>query len=72
MTLVIERDVTAALVGSTAQIGCVEQRGALRVLSCRFEGPWPTRPATAEDGEAVRTALERYAGALGLRLAAGP
>ncbi len=48
------------------------KQGTLRVLSCRFEGPGSTRPATAEDGEAVRTALARYAGALGLKIAAQP
>jgi uncharacterized protein YcaQ len=40
--------------------------GTLRVLSCRFEGTGTARPAQAEDGEAAHTALDRYAGALGL------
>jgi uncharacterized protein YcaQ len=40
--------------------------GRLRVLSCRFEGTGTVRPASAVDGEAVRTALERYANALEL------
>lgn len=38
----------------------------LRVLSCRFEGTGNSRPASAADGEAARSALERYADALGL------
>ena len=41
--------------------------GALRVLSCRFEGTGSRRPASTADGEAARSALERYARALGLR-----
>ncbi len=48
------------------------KQGTLRVLSCRFEGPRSTRAATAEAGEAVRTALARYAGGLGLKIAAEP
>jgi len=40
--------------------------GRLRVLSCHFEGDDTTRGPGAEAREAVRTALERYAGALGL------
>ena len=40
--------------------------GTLRVLTCRFEGTGTTRPAQAADGEAARTALERYAAALDL------
>lgn len=47
-----------------------KKQRALRVVSCRLEGPRATRPATAEDGEAVRTALDRYAGALGLEVVA--
>jgi uncharacterized protein YcaQ len=43
------------------------KEGILRVLSCRFEGTGGARPATAQDGEAARRALERYADALGLR-----
>lgn len=40
--------------------------GCLRVLSCHYEGDDPGRGPGAEAREAVRTALERYAGALGL------
>ncbi len=40
--------------------------GVLRVLSVRFEGARPTRPASPEDGAAARCALDRYARALGL------
>jgi len=42
------------------------KRGLLRVLSRRFEGTENEVPATAADGEAARTALARYAGALRL------
>ncbi len=38
------------------------RRGALRVLSCRFEGA-----ANSRDGEAARSALARYTDALGLK-----
>jgi uncharacterized protein YcaQ len=38
----------------------------LRVLSCRFEGTGSSQPASSADGEAARSALERYAGAVGL------
>ncbi len=41
-------------------------RGALKVLSGRFEGTGTARPASAADGEAARTALARYSSALGL------
>ena len=40
--------------------------GRLRVLSCHHEGDDSGRGPGAEAREAVRTALERYAGALGL------
>ena len=40
------------------------KNGALRVLSCHFEGTDPRSPATAADGEAARNALVRYASAL--------
>ena len=43
------------------------KRGVLRVLSCRFEGTGNARPATADDGEAARTALTRFAEALQLK-----
>jgi uncharacterized protein YcaQ len=40
--------------------------GVLRVLSLRFEGPRPSRPATPQDGAAARSALDRFARALDL------
>ncbi len=40
--------------------------GRLEVLSVRFEGTNDATPATAEDGEAARTALERYSSSLSL------
>ena len=43
------------------------KQGTLRVLSCRFEGTDNARPATTEDGEAARVALDRYAEALELK-----
>lgn len=43
------------------------KRGVLRVLSCRFEGTGKSRPDTAQDGEAARAALSRYADALELK-----
>ena len=42
--------------------------GRLDVLSCRFEATDGAGSASSRDREAVRTALERYAGALGLAL----
>jgi len=42
------------------------KRGILQVLCRRFEGDDPSRPASAADGEAAHTALERYAEPLGL------
>ncbi len=42
--------------------------GILRVLSCRYEAGGRRRAENARDAEAARTALERYAGALGLEL----
>ena len=44
------------------------RRGFLQVLSRRFEGDDPSRPATTGVGEATRFALDRYATALGLSL----
>lgn len=41
-------------------------KGTLRVLSARFEGTGARRPGTPADGEAARTALRRYADAVGL------
>ena len=43
------------------------KKGTLHVLSCRFEGTNTSRPARAQDGEAARTALARYASALELK-----
>ncbi len=43
------------------------KRCVLHVLSCRFEGTGDSRPATAIDGEAARSALSRYADALELK-----
>jgi len=43
------------------------KRGALRVLSCRFEGTDNSRPAANRDGQAARSALTRYADALELK-----
>ncbi len=42
------------------------KNGTLRVLSVRFEGPRPRRPASPEDGAAARVALDRFARALNL------
>ncbi len=44
------------------------KNSTLRVLSCRFEGADSRCPASAADGEAGRTALQRYALSLGLEL----
>ncbi|MCP4899406.1 MAG: winged helix-turn-helix domain-containing protein, partial [bacterium] len=43
------------------------KKGLLRVLSLRHEGTDPNEAASAADGEAVRTALERFAEALALK-----
>lgn len=43
------------------------KRGVVRVLSLRFEGTEKDTPATAADGEAARTALERYSETLSLK-----
>ncbi len=43
------------------------RRGALRVLSRRFEGTGNSRSAASRDGEAARSALSRYADALELK-----
>jgi uncharacterized protein YcaQ len=42
------------------------KNGRLRVLSCVYEGSDPLRPTCGADGEAARSALQRYAVALGL------
>jgi uncharacterized protein YcaQ len=44
------------------------KRAVLRVLAGHFEGGGGSRPETAADGEAARSALQRYADALGLEL----
>lgn len=44
------------------------KRRTLQVLSRHFEGGNPRRPSRAEDAEATRTALARYAEGLGLKL----
>ena len=41
-------------------------QGRLRVLSRRFESTGNSRAATPVEAEAVRSALERFAGAVGL------
>ncbi len=43
-----------------------KRKRALRVLSLRFEAAGDGRPANARDGEAARTALEKFARGLGL------
>jgi len=42
------------------------KRGALHVLCRHFEGDDASKPASLADGEAARTALERYSEAVGL------
>ena len=44
------------------------KRGVVQVLARQFEGNDPFKPATAADGKAVRTALDRYAEAIGLEI----
>jgi uncharacterized protein YcaQ len=44
------------------------RQGVLQVLCRQFEGGVPSKPATTADGEAARTALERYAQAVGLEI----
>ena len=43
------------------------KRGALQVLSCRFESTGTARPANAREDEAARRALTRYAEAVRLK-----
>jgi len=43
-----------------------KKAGVLKVLSRHYEGPDPSRPATSQAAEATRTALQRYAEAVGL------
>jgi uncharacterized protein YcaQ len=45
------------------------KRGVLEVLARHFEGDDPTVPARAADGEAARTALQRYSDEVGLKVA---
>ena len=42
--------------------------GTIQVLSRRFEGDDPSKPASAADGEAARSALKRYAQSVGLEI----
>jgi uncharacterized protein YcaQ len=44
------------------------KHGTLQILCRRFEGDDPSKPATAADGEATRSALNRYARAVGLEI----
>jgi uncharacterized protein YcaQ len=44
------------------------KRGVLHILSRRFEGNDPARPATVADGEAAHVALDRYARAIGFEV----
>ena len=46
--------------------------GKLRVVSCRFEKTQSDRPGDAHEGQAARTALQRYSSALGLVLVGAP
>ena len=54
-----------------ADLKADRKRGKLQVLSLRFEETEKGRPAEREQGEAARTALERFANALQLQLAEG-
>ena len=44
------------------------QHGEIEIISLRFEGDVPSNPASSADGEAARTALERFARAVGLEI----
>ena len=44
------------------------KRGVLHILSRRFEGNDPARPATVADGEGADVALDRFARAIGLEV----
>jgi len=44
------------------------RHGILRILCRRFEGDEPSKPATAADEEAARSAINRFAQALGLEI----
>ena len=41
------------------------KHGEIKIMSLRFEGDVPSNPASSADGEAARTALERFARAVG-------
>ncbi len=44
------------------------KHGEIEIISLRFEGDVPSNPASSADGEAARTALERFARAVGLEI----
>jgi len=44
------------------------KHGVVEIVSRRFEGDDPSKPASAADGEAARSALDRFALALGLEI----
>ena len=44
------------------------KHGEIEIISLRFEGDVPSNPANSADGEAARTALERFALAVGLEI----
>ena len=44
------------------------KHGEIEIISLRFEGDVPSNPANSADGEAARTALERFARAVGLEI----
>jgi uncharacterized protein YcaQ len=44
------------------------KRGVVQIVSLRFEGDDPSKPMSAADGEAARSALDRYALAVGLEI----
>jgi len=44
------------------------KHGEIEIISLRFEGDVPSNPSSAADGEAARTALERFALAVGLEI----
>ena len=44
------------------------KHGEIEIISLRFEGDVPSNPASSADGEAARTALKRYALAVGLEI----
>ena len=44
------------------------KHGEIEIISLRFEGDVPSNPVSSADGEAARTALERFALAVGLEI----